>query len=152
VWQQERLAEAEKRAEKAEAERDSYSYLEAQIAALQSDEFANQMATNLGASVTRLAELVIERDKLRAALIEVGRNAGASLADTVSTEFLTGVPEEVKLVIDRLRQELEHLQAVAKERQTVLDAYQRREDPEEAYARGWADHLNYRSYSPRKEQ
>ncbi len=47
---------------------------------------------------SQLAEVIAERDRLRSALIQAGRNAGAFLEDTVSTEFLMGVPEEVRLV------------------------------------------------------
>ncbi|MER8827187.1 hypothetical protein NKH73_13955 [Mesorhizobium sp. M0938] len=40
-------------------------------------------------------------DKLRKALIAVGRNVGAFLANDVSTEFLLLVPEEVRLAMER---------------------------------------------------
>ncbi|MCX5516174.1 hypothetical protein C3941_19480 [Kaistia algarum] len=44
-----------------------------------------------------------ELSRLRAALIEAGREAGAGLSDSVSTDFLMGVPNEIKLVLSRLR-------------------------------------------------
>lgn len=53
--------------------------------------------------------LLAEVGRLRAALIVSGRNAGASLADNVSTDFLMRVPEEVRLVIERLRAQNEEL-------------------------------------------
>ncbi|TPJ86913.1 MULTISPECIES: hypothetical protein [unclassified Mesorhizobium] len=40
---------------------------------------------------------------LRKALIACGRNVGAGLSDEVSTDFLMLVPEEVRLVVERLR-------------------------------------------------
>lgn len=44
--------------------------------------------------------------KLRGALIAAGRHAGAGLSDEVSNEFLMLVPEEIRLVIARLRASL----------------------------------------------
>lgn len=52
-----------------------------------------------------------EVDRLRAALIASGRNTGALLVDNVSTDFLMHVPEEVRLVIERLRAQNEELRA-----------------------------------------
>jgi hypothetical protein len=46
--------------------------------------------------------LAAENKLLRGALIQAGRNAGAILSDSVSTEFLMRVPEEVKLNAERL--------------------------------------------------
>jgi hypothetical protein len=51
--------------------------------------------------------LLAEVGCLRSALIQAGRNAGAVLADTVSSDFLMEVPEEVRLKIARLRQDRE---------------------------------------------
>jgi hypothetical protein len=42
--------------------------------------------------------LKAERDALRTSLIAAGRNAGCFLADTVSSEFLAGVADEVKAI------------------------------------------------------
>lgn len=49
--------------------------------------------------------LLDENDRLRAALIESGRNVGAILKETVSTDFLMDVPGEVRLVVAHLRQD-----------------------------------------------
>ena len=46
-----------------------------------------------------------EGARLRAALIEAGRHVGAGLAEDVTTDLLMEVPKEVKLVVDRLKQE-----------------------------------------------
>jgi hypothetical protein len=46
-------------------------------------------------------QLKLERDALRKALIETGRNVGAYLADNVSTEFLMHVPEEAKAALKK---------------------------------------------------
>lgn len=46
--------------------------------------------------------LVAERDGLRAALIQSGRSAGAGLSDDVSSDFLSHVPDEVALKVERL--------------------------------------------------
>ncbi len=47
-----------------------------------------------------------ENERLRAALIQSGRAAGAGLSDIVSTEFLMLVPGEVEARIATLRAEL----------------------------------------------
>lgn len=44
-----------------------------------------------------LARLQAENEALRRALITTGRNLGAGLADTVSSDFLTLLPEEARL-------------------------------------------------------
>lgn len=50
---------------------------------------------------TRLAA---EVERLRKALIQAGHNAGGGLSDEVSTDFIcAGVPEEVRLVVERLK-------------------------------------------------
>lgn len=51
-------------------------------------------------------ELEEERDRLRMALVKAGNNAGGHLSLDVSTDFLMHVPEEVHLVVERLRTEL----------------------------------------------
>lgn len=79
-----RITELEARAEKAEAERDEMT----------------RVATRVSYDA-KAAEANVGR--LRAALIEVGRETGAGLADFVSTDFLMGVPNEVKLVLASLR-------------------------------------------------
>ncbi len=43
------------------------------------------------------ARLQAENEALRRALITTGRNLGAGLADTVSSDFLTLLPEEARL-------------------------------------------------------
>jgi hypothetical protein len=48
------------------------------------------------------SDIEAERDRLREALIECGRAAGAFLADNVSTEFLMLVPAEVHARIGQL--------------------------------------------------
>lgn len=44
-----------------------------------------------------------EAQRLRTALIEAGRAAGAHLADNVSNDFLMRIPEEVRLKMESLR-------------------------------------------------
>lgn len=44
-----------------------------------------------------IARLQAENEALRRALITTGRNLGAGLADTVSSDFLTLLPEEARL-------------------------------------------------------
>lgn len=66
---------------------------------------------------TRDSELRAEVDSLRKALIACGRNVGGLLADEVSTDFLLLVPEEVRLVVERLRaaaRQLAELQTLAR--------------------------------------
>jgi hypothetical protein len=60
-------------------------------------------ATTLTTLSAKCAEQAAEIERLRGALIQAGRNAGAGLADDVSTDFLMHVPEEVRLVVERLK-------------------------------------------------
>lgn len=49
-----------------------------------------------------LAAQAAEIERLRKALIDTGNNLGATLGPRVTTEFLMGVPEEARLVLERL--------------------------------------------------
>ena len=66
-----------------------------------------------GAEITRLRasleSMQGERDMLRTALIQTGRNVGAFLTDEVSTDFIMGVPDEARLVVERLTAERDRL-------------------------------------------
>lgn len=52
---------------------------------------------------TKITYLRAEVERLRGALIQCGRAAGAGIADTVSTDFLMLVPREVEAKIAALR-------------------------------------------------
>jgi chromosome segregation ATPase len=57
----------------------------------------------------RAVKAEAERDRLREALIATGRHLGAGLSEEVSSDFLTLIPEEARLLkaeIDRLREAL----------------------------------------------
>jgi hypothetical protein len=56
-----------------------------------------------------LPTLTGEVERLRTALIEAGRSAGALLADEVSTDFLMLIPDEVKAALTRQQIQLEEL-------------------------------------------
>lgn len=57
--------------------------------------------------ISRLwAEILEENEQLRKALIQTGRNIGALLADNVSSSFLSHIPEEARLKVDRLTRNL----------------------------------------------
>lgn len=60
---------------------------------------------SVSALLDTIASLREEVQRLRGALIAAGRNVGAGLADDVSTGFLMGVPEEARLVVERLTRE-----------------------------------------------
>lgn len=66
---------------------------------------AMEIVRGMNAS-TPIGEATTEEAKLRKALIAAGRYAGAGLSDEVSNEFLMLVPEEIRLVIERLRASL----------------------------------------------
>lgn len=53
-----------------------------------------------------LAKEKARADALRKALIQCGRNVGGGIDDAVSDDFLMHVPEEARLVVERLRAEL----------------------------------------------
>jgi len=58
---------------------------------------------NIRLLLDELYRLRGREEELRKALIACGRNVGAWLADEVSSEFLMLVPEEVRLVVERLK-------------------------------------------------
>jgi len=76
-------------------------------------EAAQKRAHDLAKTCDTLSEhnmrLWAERDRLREALIDVGRTVGCGLADEVSTDFLMFVPDEVRAENERLTAELELL-------------------------------------------
>ncbi len=61
------------------------------------------------AAEARLAEMTRERESLRKALIDTGNALGASLGEACTTGFLCHVPEEAKLVVERLTRERDTL-------------------------------------------
>jgi len=63
----------------------------------------------------RVDDLVADNERLRSALIQCGRAAGAGLADTVSADFLMLVPGEVEAKIERLRARVAELEATVNE-------------------------------------
>lgn len=75
---------------------------------ISSEEAASEL-TRLNAKVE---ELERERLKLRTALIGTGRNLGAFLADDVSSDFLTLLPEEARLLKARLARAVEVMRRV----------------------------------------
>ncbi len=85
----------------------------AEIAELVKDlKFARQMfqAASLGKSTAekRLSQVCEDRDMARSGLIETGRIIGCTLADDVSTAFISlGIPAEAKLALASLRERVE---------------------------------------------
>jgi len=66
-----------------------------------------EAAADLTRLNAKVEELERERLKLRTALIGTGRNLGAFLADDVSSDFLTLLPEEARLLKARLARAVE---------------------------------------------
>jgi uncharacterized protein involved in tolerance to divalent cations len=66
-------------------------------------------------------QLQADRDALRESLIACGRYAGGYLAETVSNEFLANVPEEVRLKIKTLTDNLNALLAALRNVKNYLD-------------------------------
>ena len=79
------------------------------------DNFArtiSEAASDLTRLNAKVEELERERLKLRTALIGTGRNLGAFLADDVSSDFLTLLPEEARLLKARLARAVEVMRRV----------------------------------------
>jgi hypothetical protein len=74
---------------------------DAELSLLRSE--AAENARIIGMSGSREAAKDAEIERLRGYLIQAGREAGALLADDVSTEFLRHVPDEIKLKLASLR-------------------------------------------------
>lgn len=58
-----------------------------------------------------------ELERLRAALLQIGRDADCVLRDEVSTDFLMHLPEEMRLQRHKLRAEVERLSAPVSDEQ-----------------------------------
>lgn len=71
-----------------------------------------EAAADLTRLNAKVEELERERLKLRTALIGTGRNLGAFLADDVSSDFLTLLPEEARLLKARLARAVEVMRRV----------------------------------------
>ncbi len=57
----------------------------------------------------QVESLTAERDKYRTLLIEAGRKVpGVFLSDVVSLDFLTHIPEEIHLCVERLERDAKH--------------------------------------------
>ena len=72
----------------------------------------DEAASDLTRLNAKVEELERERLKLRTALIGTGRNLGAFLADDVSSDFLTLLPEEARLLKARLARAVEVMRRV----------------------------------------
>lgn len=57
---------------------------------------ANELVYEICHMQQKIEEQQVEIGRLRAALIDCGRQAGCLLADEVSTDFLMGVPDELR--------------------------------------------------------